>query len=79
MFAPAIFQAGDLPIQKQSKMTEQEEKQMSIEYLVKKINELEQDLIELEKQHEQSLKVAFKKGYEKGYTDHANLINMLNK
>ena len=60
-------------------MQEQEEKQMSIEYLVKKINKLEQDLIELEKQHEQSLKVAFKKGYEKGYTDHANLINMLNK
>jgi hypothetical protein len=63
--------AGDLPIQKQSKMTEQEEKQMSIEYLVKKINELEQDLIELEKQHEQSLNVAFEKGYEEGvkYTD----------
>jgi hypothetical protein len=47
-------------------MTEQEEKQTSIEYLVKKINQLEQDLIELEKQHEQSLKVAFEKGYEEG-------------
>lgn len=38
--------------------------------LTQKIEELENDLIELEKQHEQSLKVAFEKGYEKGvYTD----------
>jgi hypothetical protein len=52
-------------------MTEQEERQKSIEYLIKKLYQLERDLIELEKQHEQSLKVAFEKGYEKGvkYTD----------
>jgi predicted nucleic acid-binding Zn-ribbon protein len=50
-------------------MTEQEERQKSIEYLVKKINQLERDLIELEKQHEQSLKVAFDKGYEIGLKD----------
>ena len=39
--------------------------------LVNKIEELENDLVELEKQHEQSLKVAFEKGYEEGvkYTD----------
>ena len=39
--------------------------------LVGKIEELENDLVELEKQHEQSLKVAFEKGYEEGvkYTD----------
>ena len=39
--------------------------------LIKKIEELENDLVELEKQHEQSLKVAFEKGYEEGvnYTD----------
>jgi hypothetical protein len=39
--------------------------------LREKIEELENDLIELEKQHEQSLKVAFEKGYEEGvkYTD----------
>jgi len=39
--------------------------------LTKKIEELEQDLVELEKQHEQSLKVAFEKGYQEGvkYTD----------
>jgi hypothetical protein len=39
--------------------------------LVDKIKELENDLVELEKQHEQSLKVAFEKGYEEGvkYTD----------
>ena len=39
--------------------------------LVEKIEELENDLVELKKQHEQSLKVAFEKGYEEGvkYTD----------
>jgi flagellar biosynthesis/type III secretory pathway protein FliH len=37
--------------------------------LRQKIEELEQDLIELDKQHEQSLKVAFEKGYEKGQKD----------
>lgn len=43
----------------------------TIYLLTKKIEELENDLIELKKQHEQSLKVAFEKGYEKGvkYTD----------
>ena len=34
--------------------------------LREKIEELENDLLELEKQHEQSLKVAFEKGYEEG-------------
>jgi len=47
--------------------------------LRQKIEELEQDLIELENQHEESLKLAFNEGYAKGYKDHANLINMLNK
>lgn len=39
--------------------------------LIRKIEELENDLIEVEKQREQSLKVAFEKGYEEGvkYTD----------
>jgi hypothetical protein len=39
--------------------------------LVNKIEELENDLFELEKQHEQSLKESFEKGYEEGvkYTD----------
>ena len=43
--------------------------------LVNKIEELENDLFELEKQHEQSLKESFEKGYEEGvkYTD--GLIN----
>jgi hypothetical protein len=52
-------------------MTDQEERQTSIEYLIKKLYQLERDLIELEKQHEQSLKVAFEKGYNQGvkYTD----------
>jgi flagellar biosynthesis/type III secretory pathway protein FliH len=39
--------------------------------LTQKIEELENDLLELEKQHKQSLKEAFEKGYEEGvkYTD----------
>jgi len=39
--------------------------------LVNKIEELENDLIEVEKQREQSLKESFEKGYEEGvkYTD----------
>ena len=43
----------------------------TIYLLVKKIENMENDLIKLEKQHEQSLKVAFEKGYEEGvkYTD----------
>jgi hypothetical protein len=50
-------------------MTEQQEKQTSIEYLVKKINQLEQDLIEVEKHREESIKLAFDKGYEIGLKD----------
>jgi hypothetical protein len=56
-------------------MTEQEERQKSIEYLVKKINQLEKDLIELEKQHEQSLKVEFEKGFDEG-VKHINQLIM---
>ena len=43
----------------------------TIYLLSRKIEKLENNLIELEKQHEQSLKVAFEKGYEEGvkYTD----------
>ena len=39
--------------------------------LKQKIEELENNLVELDEQHEQSLKVAFEKGYEEGvkYTD----------
>jgi site-specific DNA-adenine methylase len=39
--------------------------------LTQKIEELENDLIEVEKQREQSLKESFEKGYEEGvkYTD----------
>ena len=42
-----------------------------ITILKNNIESLENDLVELEKQHEQSLKVAFEKGYEEGvkYTD----------
>jgi hypothetical protein len=43
----------------------------TIYLLVKKIENMESDLLELEKQHEQSLKVEFEKGYKEGvnYTD----------
>ena len=43
----------------------------TIYLLVKRIENMENDLLELEKQHEQSLKEAFEKGYEEGvnYTD----------
>jgi phage shock protein A len=43
--------------------------------LVRKIEELEQDLIELEKQHEQSLKVEFEKGFDEG-VKHINQLIM---
>jgi hypothetical protein len=36
----------------------------TISLLVRKIEELEKDLIELEKQNEESLKVAYNKGYD---------------
>ena len=43
----------------------------TIYLLVKKIENIQNDLDELEKQHEQSLKEAYEKGYEEGvkYTD----------
>ena len=81
MFAPAWKMAGDLPKQKQKIMNDKnldrqadnmlDNVNETISLLVRKIEELEQDLIDLEKQHEQSLKVAFEKGYEEGvkYTD----------
>ncbi len=39
--------------------------------LIQKIEELENDLVELENQHKEYLKVEYKKGYEEGvkYTD----------
>ena len=45
--------------------------QDTIYLLTKKIEELENDLIEIEKIREQSLKEAYEKGYEEGvkYTD----------
>jgi len=49
-------------------MTEQEERQTSIEYLVKKINQLEKDLIEIQN-CEESIKLAFDKGYKIGLKD----------
>jgi len=43
--------------------------------LTQKIEELENDLVDLEKQHEQSLKVAFEKGYEEGVNYTNGLIS----
>jgi hypothetical protein len=47
-------------------MTEQEERQKSIEYLVKKINQLEKDLIAAEEHRKRSLKIEFEKGFDEG-------------
>jgi hypothetical protein len=47
-------------------MTEQEERQTSIEYLVKKINQLEQDLIAAEEHRKRSVKIEFEKGFDEG-------------
>jgi phosphopantetheine adenylyltransferase len=47
-------------------MTEQEERQKSIEYLVKKIEQLEKDLIAAEEHRERSVKIEFEKGFEEG-------------
>ena len=65
MFAPAWKMAGDLPIQKTKIMNDknldrQAENMLdnvneTISLLVRKIEKLEQDLIESEKQHEESL------------------------
>jgi tRNA A-37 threonylcarbamoyl transferase component Bud32 len=72
-------------------MTDQEEKLISIEYLLDIIEDflndkypydlsiLEQISINAKAKHQKELSEAFKEGYAKGYTDHANLINMLNK
>ena len=51
--------------------------------ITQKCKELENDLLELKNQREQSLKEAFEKGYEegclKGYNDHVKLTNTLYK
>jgi len=47
-------------------MTEQQEKQKSIEYLVRKIEQLEKDLIAGEEHRKRSLKIEFKKGFDEG-------------
>jgi hypothetical protein len=56
-------------------MTEQEEKQTSIEYLVKKINQLEEDLIAAEEHRKRSVKIEFEKGFEEG-VKHINQLIM---
>jgi len=47
-------------------MTEQQEKQKSIEYLVRKIEQLEKDLIAGEEHRKRSLKLEFEKGFDEG-------------
>jgi hypothetical protein len=56
-------------------MTEQEERQMSIEYIIKKLYQLEKDLIEVEKHREESIKLAFDKGFDEG-VKHINQLIM---
>jgi predicted nucleic acid-binding Zn-ribbon protein len=56
-------------------MTEQEEKQTSIEDLIKKLYQLERDLIEIEKHREESIKLAYEKGFDEG-VKHINQLIM---
>jgi len=56
-------------------MTEQEERQMSIEYLVKKIEQLEKDLIAAEEHRKRSVKIEFEKGFDEG-VKHINQLIM---
>jgi 2-methylcitrate dehydratase PrpD len=54
---------------------EQEEKQKSIDYLIRKIEQLEKDLIAAEEHRKRSVKIEFEKGYEEG-VKHINQLIM---
>jgi len=54
---------------------EQEEKQKSIDYLIRKIKQLEKDLIAAEEHRKRSVKIEFEKGYEEGIK-HINQLIM---
>ncbi len=56
-------------------MKEQEEKQKSIDYLIRKIEQLEKDLIAAEEHRKRSVKIEFEKGYEEG-VKHINQLIM---
>ena len=56
-------------------MKEQEEKQKSIDYLIRKIEQLEKDLIAAEEHRKRSVKIEFEKGYEEGIK-HINQLIM---
>ena len=56
-------------------MKEQEEKQKSIDYLIRKIKQLEKDLIAAEEHRKRSVKIEFEKGYEEGIK-HINQLIM---
>ena len=55
-------------------MTEQQERQTSIEDLIKKLYQLERDLIEIEKHREESIKLAYEKGFDEGVKHISQLI-----
>ena len=56
-------------------MKEQEEKQKSIDYFIRKIEQLEKDLIAAEEHRKRSVKIEFEKGYEEG-VKHINQLIM---
>ena len=56
-------------------MKEQEEKQKSIDYLIRKIEQLKKDLIAAEEHRKRSVKIEFEKGYEEGIK-HINQLIM---
>jgi len=78
--------AGDLPIQKQSKMTEQEEKLNSLEYFYDKVldaaeyynseyNDIVKAFEEAKVMYKKELTDAFEKGFEEG-VKHINQLIM---
>jgi hypothetical protein len=78
--------AGDLPIQKQSKMTEQEEKLNSLEYFYDKVldaaeyyNSEYNDIVKAFEKAKVMYEKEINNAYAEGYTNHANLVNTLNK
>jgi hypothetical protein len=78
--------AGDLPIQKQSKMTEQEEKLNSLEYFYDKVldaaeyyNSEYNDIVKAFEKAKVMYEKEINNAFAEGYTNHANLVNTLNK
>jgi hypothetical protein len=78
--------AGDLPIQKQSKMEKQEEKLNSLEYFYDKVldaaeyyNSEYNDILKAFEEAKLMYEKEINNAFAEGYTNHANLVNTLNQ